>query len=939
MTDSLFPDSELTSPEAQAAQVQRDQVREVYKARLAEKLKDPEFRKIEGFPLGTDEAILALSDPPYYTACPNPFIEEWLAENGKPYDAATDSYHREPFAADVSEGKNDPIYNAHSYHTKVPHKAIMRYILHYTEPVDVVYDGFCGTGMTGVAAQMCGNKAQVESLGYKVQPDGTILDESGKPFSKLGARKAILNDLSPAATFIAYNYNTPVDAKAFESEAKRILAEVEAECGWMYSTLHDASEGEIERVAAAVKACGSANELRELFAELKSGKSALRDTDSKMQVGRINYTVWSDVFVCPSCGGEIVFWDAAVDEAAGKVRDEFSCPSCLASVTKRRCNRAQKTEFDKILRRPISHAKQVPILMNYSLVSSSRRCERRQNDLDRTIIFKIEELGENDWVPSDELPDGFNTEQPKRSHGFTHAHHFYTARNLRTLSSLRKYVRGTFAESQFLCLVGDQLPRASKMHKIAISRLNTNLSKTAGVLAGTLYVPSNQIEYAVTEMIEYRIKDLVSYLNIRDSHTRQVCNNGSASNVPVKSGYIDYIFTDPPFGGNLMYSELNFLWEAWLRVKTNNEHEAITNNIQKKALPEYQAIMTRCFEEYYRVLKQGRWMTVEFHNSANSVWNSIQEGLERAGFIIADVRVLSKQQGTHKQVTASGAVKEDLVISCYKPRSEFETRFRNLTGTPESAAEFVRQHLSMLPVSPLSKGGKIEPVAERNRFLLFDRMIAYHLQKGAPIPLDASTFYKMLDEQFSKRDEMYFLPEQAARYDALKAQGVETEQLAIFVQDEKSAVQWVRNRLVEAPQTLGDLTPPFLQELREWPAHEPRPELKDLLREYFIQSDGGIWRVPNPDDEKDIEQLRKNALLKLFKGYTQQKGALKSFRTEALIVGFTHCYETHQYGVIVNVCEKVPEKILQEIQDLVMFYDIAKDLAPEENKQLEFVLE
>jgi hypothetical protein len=53
---------------------------------------------------------------------------------------------REPFAADVSEGKNDPIYNAHSYHTKVPHKAIMRYILHYTDPGDIVFDGFCGTG-------------------------------------------------------------------------------------------------------------------------------------------------------------------------------------------------------------------------------------------------------------------------------------------------------------------------------------------------------------------------------------------------------------------------------------------------------------------------------------------------------------------------------------------------------------------------------------------------------------------------------------------------------------------------------------------------------------------------------------------------------------------------------------------------------------------------
>ena len=44
--------------------------REHFSKRLAEKLKDPAFRKIEGFPQGTDDAILAMSDPPYYTACP-----------------------------------------------------------------------------------------------------------------------------------------------------------------------------------------------------------------------------------------------------------------------------------------------------------------------------------------------------------------------------------------------------------------------------------------------------------------------------------------------------------------------------------------------------------------------------------------------------------------------------------------------------------------------------------------------------------------------------------------------------------------------------------------------------------------------------------------------------------------------------------------------------
>ena len=149
----------------------------------------------------------------------------------------------------------------------------MRYILHYTEPGDLVFDGFCGTGMTGVAAQLCGDKATVESLGYLVQGDGTILGDDGQPFSRLGARRAILNDLSPAATFIAYNYNTPFDAAAFEREARRILKEVEDECGWMYETLH---------------------------------------TDGKTK-GRINYTVWSDVFICPNCSNEVVFWDVAVD--------------------------------------------------------------------------------------------------------------------------------------------------------------------------------------------------------------------------------------------------------------------------------------------------------------------------------------------------------------------------------------------------------------------------------------------------------------------------------------------------------------------------------------------------------------------------------------------------------------------------------------------------
>jgi len=351
--------------------------REHFRAELRKQL--PELKKMEGFPIGTDDDIIALSDPPHYTACPNPwiadFVQEWEAE--KPPKPKDWHYSREPFAADVSEGKNDPIYNAHSYHTKVPHKAIMRYILHYTEPGDIVFDGFCGTGMTGVAAQLCGDRDVVLSLGYQVKPDGTILREdtdadgrkSWVPFSKLGARRVILNDLSPAATFIAYNYNTPTDVDAFQREARRILNEVQKEYGWMYETHH-----------------------------------------TNGSPGIINYTVWSDVFVCPDCAGEVVFYDVAVDQKGGLVRDEFVCPHCGARLTKRSMNHAWVTRYDKAIGQTVHQAKQIPVLINYTM--GKKRFEKKPDVADLALIAKIDALDAPYWFPSDAIPLGDKTGEP-----------------------------------------------------------------------------------------------------------------------------------------------------------------------------------------------------------------------------------------------------------------------------------------------------------------------------------------------------------------------------------------------------------------------------------------------------------------------------------------------------------------------------------------------
>src|SRR5262249_49810109 len=146
---------------------------------------------------------------------------------------------------------------------------------------------------------------------------------------------------------------------------------------------------------------------------------------------------------------------------------------------------------------------------------------------------------------------------------------------------------------------------------------------------------------------------------------------------------IDYIFVDPPFGANIIYSELNLLYEPWLGVFTQSESEAVVNERLSRGIPEYGQRMTECFTECHRILKPGRWMTVEFHNSLNAVWTAIQEALTRAGFVVADVRVLDKKHGTIRQ-DAGTTVKKDLIVSAYKPSAQLENIVRVSQGTERS---------------------------------------------------------------------------------------------------------------------------------------------------------------------------------------------------------------------------------------------------------------
>ena len=366
----------------ESQQVRRDHFLKL----LAEKLKDPAFRKTEGFPQGTDEAILAMSDPPYYTACPNPFLEDFVRHCGKPYDPSV-KYSREPQTVDVTVGKTDALYKAHSYHTKVPHLAIVPSILHYTEPGDIVLDAFGGSGMTGVAAQWCG----LAPFAYRHELE-IEWKKQGKPAPKWGARRAVINDLSPAATFIGANYNIPLDVEAFAKAGKQLLTELEEDIGWMYETTH---------------------------------------TDGKTK-GRIEYTVWSEVYTCPHCAGEVNFLDEALDDDTKRVRDEFPCPNCGAELTKKKLEKLFETTVDHVSGKVLKTGKRVPSLICYAV--SGKRYEKKPDGFDLTVLGKIKSINFPANLPTERMMHApeekakWGDKWRAGSASFSHVHHLFLPR-------------------------------------------------------------------------------------------------------------------------------------------------------------------------------------------------------------------------------------------------------------------------------------------------------------------------------------------------------------------------------------------------------------------------------------------------------------------------------------------------------------------------------
>ena len=205
---------------------------------------------------------------------------------------------------------------------------------------------------------------------------------------------------------------------------------------------------------------------------------------------------------------------------------------------------------------------------------------------------------------------------------------------------------------------------------------------------------------------------------------------------------------------------------------------------------------------------------------------------------------------------------------------------------------------------------------------------------------------------------MYFLPEQAAEYDKKRMTVKEVLQIELFVSDEASAIQWLKQLLTRKPQTFQEIHPQFLREIGGWQKHEKLPELSEMLEQNFLSYNGsgnvpsqihsylssnfkelrnlakdhpslkakakGRWYVPDPNKAADLEKLRERALMREFEEYRQSKQKrLKVFRLEAVRSGFKKAWQDRSYKTIISVARKIPENILHEDPKLLMWYDQA----------------
>ena len=403
-------------------------------------------------------------------------------------------------------------------------------------------------------------------------------------------------------------------------------------------------------------------------------------------------TVWSFVYSCPECSAEMVYFRHL---RSGGTKQPDCCPACSA----------------KFVRRSWPHVGDVPV---HVVVRGpdGRLVDQDICEIDEEAVRTAEADDRQKEIPSREIEA--DREMYRRSglgkHGMTETRLFFSPRNSIALLELWKAIQkleDAQLRSKLLFAFTAVLPRASRRYQWGPKRpLNAQNQ--------TYYIAPVYFEWNVFELFLRKVEAAVrSDGEIFRSMPLLRPNLASNVNYSIASAdhlehldddSVDYVFTDPPFGSNIFYADMNLFHEAWLGDVTDHTKEAVVHTCGKRkagAAERYEQLLTDAFTEAYRVLRPGRFMSVVFGNSSGTLWGLVLRTLRESGFASPPVHVaiLDKGQRSVKGLNSGseGVVTVDLVLTVRKPEIGQEAALCQQEAAEADAQELLAVALRKLP--------------------------------------------------------------------------------------------------------------------------------------------------------------------------------------------------------------------------------------------------
>lgn len=572
--------------------------------------------------------------------------------------------------------RNGALFNAFSYPTKISPESEALFIACHTNIGDTVLDPFGGSGTTGIATLLCDkptDNMKKLAKAYGLNP-------------KWGPRKAYVYEISTSGCMLG-DVMCHTQHKQFEKEVNKLLKKCEVLANQLYSVKDDMGEK-----------------------------------------GLIRYIIWTDILECPHCGHEVKYTDVAVKENPVKFLEKGICPHCGRKIIIAEADKVKENVLDSVLQKGISVKKRVPFKI-YG-ITGKRKWSRYATEADIKEYLELINNLDYSKIPLKQISWGELYRQGYH-YGISHIHHFYTNRNAVMFSYLWSQVEECNADLRNalrIFLLSYNSSHSTLMTRV-VAKKNSKDFVLTGAQPGVLYISSLPVEKNIFMGLTRKQKVFVEALSLLDQSSSVVhfINKSCTTMDEIDLSSIDYIFTDPPFGDFIPYSEINQINECWLGQVTNNKDEVIINNSQGKDLSAYANLMNTVFANMAEKLKSDGLCTLVFHSAKAEIWRSIIKSYKNAGLGVCCVSILDKVQKTFKQTNSNVTVKGDPIIL-------LEEDNKPLPKSLYKDDVELAQHLL-----DIAGNGSLDK-EESTR--LFSKYIISCIEYGLKITLDAKYFFK-----------------------------------------------------------------------------------------------------------------------------------------------------------------------------------------------------